>query len=59
MKQPSLVYIFADQLRYFSCGYVGLRLVLMRRSAGRDMSNCPENGPRMNADSIRISANPC
>ncbi len=23
MKQPNLIYIFADQLRYFSCGYTG------------------------------------
>jgi arylsulfatase A-like enzyme len=26
MQQPNLVYIFADQLRYFSCGYAGDRL---------------------------------
>ncbi len=23
MKQPNLIYVFADQLRYFSCGYAG------------------------------------
>lgn len=26
MKQPNLVYIFADQFRYFSCDYAGDRL---------------------------------
>lgn len=50
MKKPNLVYVFADQLRYFSCGYAGDELALtpnIDRIAAEslDVCNCVSSHP--------------
>lgn len=50
MKKPNLVYVFADQLRYFSCGYAGDKNAItpnIDRLAAEslDMCDCVSNHP--------------